>query len=85
MHAIKDYYSKVCEHAELLCQQLEHPVPIIATGHLFVTGGKTLKDDGVRELYVGSLAQFGTTDFFRLILIICIRAFTCSTDYCWIE
>lgn len=63
MHAIKDYYSKVCEHAELLRQQLEHPVPIIATGHLFVTGGKTLKDDGVRELYVGSLAQFGATDF----------------------
>ena len=63
MHAIKDYYSKVCEHAELVRQQLERPVPIIATGHLFVTGGKTLKDDGVRELYVGSLAQFGANDF----------------------
>jgi exonuclease SbcD len=63
MQAIQDYYAKVCEHAEVLRQQLEHPVPIIATGHLFVTGGKTLKDDGVRELYVGSLAQFAANDF----------------------
>lgn len=63
MQAIQDYYAKVCEHAEILRQQLEYPVPIIATGHLFVTGGKTLKDDGVRELYVGSLAQFGANDF----------------------
>lgn len=63
MQAIQDYYAKVCKHAELLRQQLEHPAPLIATGHLFVTGGKTIKDDGVRELYVGSLAQFGAHDF----------------------
>ncbi len=63
MQAIKDYYAKVCGYANLLRQQLDYPVPIIATGHLFVTGGKTLKDDGVRELYVGSLAQFGAADF----------------------
>lgn len=63
MQAIQDYYAKVCEHAVLLCNQLDNPVPIIATGHLFVSGGKTLKDDGVRELYVGSLAQFGANDF----------------------
>ncbi len=63
MKAIQDYYAKVCEHAEVLRQQIEYPVPLIATGHLFVTGGKILKDDGVRELYVGSLAQFGAHDF----------------------
>lgn len=63
MQAIQDYYAKVCEHAALLRNQLANPVPIIATGHLFVSGGKTLKDDGVRELYVGSLAQFGANDF----------------------
>lgn len=63
MHAIQDYYAKVCKHAENLRSQLDRPVPIIATGHLFVTGGKTLKDDGVRELYIGSLAQFGANDF----------------------
>ena len=63
MQAIHDYYAKVCAHAEELRIKLAKPVPIIATGHLFVTGGKTFKDDGVRELYVGSLAQFGATDF----------------------
>ena len=63
MHAIKDYYTKVCKHAEDIRKQIDYFVPIIATGHLFVTGGKTLKDDGVRELYVGSLAQFGANDF----------------------
>ena len=63
MQATQDYYAKVCGHAEALRSQLDYHVPIIATGHLFVTGGKTLKDDGVRELYVGSLAQFGAKDF----------------------
>ncbi len=63
MQAIQDYYAKVCAYAEDLRTQLGKHVPIIATGHLFVTGGKTLKDDGVRELYVGSLAQFGAKDF----------------------
>ncbi len=63
MQAIHDYYAKVCVYAKELRIKLAKPVPIIATGHLFVTGGKTLKDDGVRELYVGSLAQFGATDF----------------------
>ncbi|WP_131668963.1 exonuclease SbcCD subunit D C-terminal domain-containing protein [Psychrobacter pygoscelis] len=32
-------------------------IPIIATGHLFAAGGRTTEDDGVRELYVGSLGQ----------------------------
>lgn len=32
-------------------------IPIIAMGHLFTAGGKTVDGDGVRELYVGSLAH----------------------------
>jgi exonuclease SbcD len=32
-------------------------VPIIGMGHLFTSGGRTLEGDGVRELYVGSLAH----------------------------
>lgn len=63
MQAIKDYYAKVYAHALDLRKQADRTIPIIVTGHLFVTGGKTLKDDGVRELYVGSLAQFGAADF----------------------
>ncbi len=38
-------------------------VPIIAMGHLFTSGGKTVVDDGVRELYVGSLAHVGVDIF----------------------
>ncbi len=38
-------------------------VPIIAMGHLFTAGGKTLDGDGVRELYVGSLAHVGSDIF----------------------
>lgn len=63
MQAIQEYYAKVYTYAEDLRGRLGEPVPIITTGHLFVTGGKTFKDDGVRELYVGSLAQFGAKDF----------------------
>jgi exonuclease SbcD len=32
-------------------------IPIVAMGHLFASGGRTAEGDGVRELYVGSLAQ----------------------------
>ncbi len=39
------------------------PIPIIAMGHLFTSGGKTVADDGVRELYVGSLAHVGVDIF----------------------
>ncbi len=38
-------------------------VPIIVMGHLFTSGGKTVADDGVRELYVGSLAHVGMDIF----------------------
>jgi len=34
-------------------------IPIIAMGHLFTAGGRTIDGDGVRELYVGSLAHVG--------------------------
>lgn len=42
---------------------LHTKLPIIATGHLFATGGKTTTDDGVRDLYVGSLGQVGADAF----------------------
>ena len=32
-------------------------IPVVATGHLFTAGGRTVEGDGVRELYVGSLAR----------------------------
>lgn len=38
-------------------------IPIIGMGHLFTSGGKTVDGDGVRELYVGSLAHVGEDIF----------------------
>ncbi|WP_028356855.1 exonuclease SbcCD subunit D C-terminal domain-containing protein [Brackiella oedipodis] len=49
---IQTHYQTVAEQAQLIAQQ--HQVPLMATGHLFMVGGKTTDDDGVRELYVGN-------------------------------
>ncbi|MCG8564790.1 MAG: exonuclease SbcCD subunit D C-terminal domain-containing protein [Desulfobacterales bacterium] len=38
-------------------------LPLVATGHLFAAGGKVTEGDGVRELYIGSLARVGTDAF----------------------
>ena len=58
--AITEHYSVVCDLAK---NKSKDGVPIIAMGHMFVTGGKTLSDDGVRELYVGNLAHIGIEVF----------------------
>jgi exonuclease SbcD len=34
-------------------------IPVIGMGHLFTSGGRTADGDGVRELYVGTLAHVG--------------------------
>ncbi len=58
---IRDHYQAVVDLADTRRQQVmtEHDrwVPLIATGHLFTAGGKTTDGDGVRDLYVGSLAH----------------------------
>jgi len=38
-------------------------VPIIATGHLPVAGGKRNDDDGVRETYIGNIEAVGNDIF----------------------
>ena len=38
-------------------------IPIIGVGHLFTTGGKTNEGDGVKDLYVGTLAYIAE-DYF---------------------
>lgn len=64
---LKDHYAKVCALAEQKHAALQKDgqldVPIIAMGHLFTAGGKTVDGDGVRELYVGSLAHVGRDVF----------------------
>jgi len=59
---IQNHYNKVSRIAEE--KQKDSPgVPIIAMGHLFTAGGKTIDGDGVRDLYVGSLAHINTAIF----------------------
>ena len=60
---IKDHYRQALAIAEHKQQELGSNAPIIAMGHLFSQGGMTLDADGMRELYVGSLAHIGADCF----------------------
>jgi exonuclease SbcD len=52
---IKKHYKTVAEIAKSRQNELGLNIPIIAMGHLSVTGGKTIADDGVRETYIGNI------------------------------
>lgn len=57
IEGIRSHYFDVCRVAEEKRKTLDATIPIVAMGHLFTTGAKTVEGDGVRDLYVGSLAQ----------------------------
>jgi len=54
---IRAHYAAVAALAEQKQEELGMDIPIVAMGHLFTAGGQTVDGDGVRELYVGSLAH----------------------------
>ncbi len=54
---IRSHYAEVAAFAEQKREELGVDIPIVAMGHLFTAGGQTIDGDGVRELYVGSLAH----------------------------
>lgn len=54
---IRNHYATVAALAEQKREELGADIPIVALGHLFTAGGQTVDGDGVRELYVGSLAH----------------------------
>lgn len=56
VEGLRNHYTAVCDIAKQKQKELGD-IPIIAMGHLFTAGGKTVEGDGVRELYVGSLAH----------------------------
>lgn len=64
---LKNHYADVCSIAEQKRAEFKKAgydgIPIIAMGHLFTAGGKTVDGDGVRELYVGSLTHVGEEVF----------------------
>lgn len=63
MDGIQGHYSAVCSLADEKCRELGGGIPIVAMGHLFTSGARTIDGDGVRELYVGSLAHVGSEMF----------------------
>jgi DNA repair protein SbcD/Mre11 len=63
IEGIRIHYRAVCEVAREKRDLLGQAIPIVAMGHLFASGGQVTEGDGVRELYVGSLAQVRTDIF----------------------
>ena len=63
INGMRNHYQQVCDRAVKIKAELNKNIPIVAMGHLFVAGGKTIEGDGVRELYVGSLAHVGSDIF----------------------
>lgn len=63
MQGIRAHYEAVAGIAEQRRDELGGAIPVIAMGHLFTAGSQTQEGDGVRELYVGSLARVGANIF----------------------
>jgi len=62
VEGIAGHYSEVAQIARE--EKANHgEVPIVAMGHLFTSGGRTTEGDGVRDLYVGTLAHVGAGIF----------------------
>lgn len=53
--SIKNHYAAVAEIAQNELKKSGKTIPVIATGHLSVAGGKTTTNDGVRETYIGNI------------------------------
>ncbi len=63
IQGIETHYAGVLRQAEEKRKTCGNSLPVIAMGHLFAAGGRTVEGDGVRELYVGSLAHVGKEIF----------------------
>ncbi len=57
---LQTHYERVAERVRELRQELGQSLPAIAMGHLMTSGATKGGDDGVRDLYVGTLE--GVTD-----------------------
>lgn len=63
IQGIEHHYAEVVAKAVKLRNSSVKTVPIIAMGHLFAAGGQSVTGDGMRELYVGSLAHVPASIF----------------------
>ncbi|CDH08141.1 ATP-dependent dsDNA exonuclease [Xenorhabdus bovienii str. oregonense] len=60
-NAITEHYHQLYQQADALREQLDQPLPIIATGHLTTVGAST--SDSVRDIYIGTLDAFPAQAF----------------------
>ncbi|MDR1732491.1 MAG: exonuclease SbcCD subunit D C-terminal domain-containing protein [Synergistaceae bacterium] len=63
IEGIRNHYREIAALAAAGRNAAGGGVPVVGTGHLFAAGGKSTEGDGVRELYVGSLAHVGADCF----------------------
>lgn len=56
LQGIAYHYKEVVDLAQIF-QDTDKPVPIIGMGHLFTRNARTSEGDGVRELYIGTIAH----------------------------
>ncbi len=63
IEGIRNHYAGIVSLARQKRAALGADIPVVAMGHLFTAGGKTVEGDGVRELYVGSLAHVAANIF----------------------
>ena len=63
VQGIQQHYADVVDHVKKSQEHSKNEVPLIAMGHLFAAGGSSVTGDGVRELYVGSLAHVPASIF----------------------
>jgi exonuclease SbcD len=64
LEGIRSHYQQVCdEEAQALRSTFNRPVPLVVMGHLFTAGGQSLSGDGVRDLYIGTLAHVNADIF----------------------
>jgi exonuclease SbcD len=64
---IKAHYQAVTaageQQRQVLQKQIKTDIPLMGMGHLWTAGARTVEGDGVRDLYIGSLARVGTDIF----------------------
>ncbi|NTW64469.1 MAG: exonuclease subunit SbcD [Chlorobiaceae bacterium] len=63
LEGIAGHYRDVCRAGEERRLQEGGFLPMIVMGHLFTAGGQTIDNDGVREIYAGSLAHVSRSVF----------------------
>ena len=63
-NGIREHYAQLTAIARERARELGGNVPVIATGHLFATGGKVNSDSGEENLYVGTALEVDAGQLF---------------------